>query len=119
MKLIEIIVEGKGSALAEIDGRNPRTAAEIMERLPLEARAQLWGEEVYFSLPFGLAEENPSPSSEAGDVSFWTPGSAFCIFFGRTQPYSAVNTIGKIVSGIDLFPRVEEGDRIILRKGEG
>lgn len=118
MNFIEIIVDGKGSARAEIDGRNPRTAAEIMERLPQEARAQLWGEEVYFSLPFSLADENPSPSSEAGDVSFWTPGSAFCIFFGRTQPYSAVNTIGRIVSGLDIFPGVEEGDRITLRRGE-
>ncbi|NLX40133.1 MAG: hypothetical protein GXY73_11635 [Methanothrix sp.] len=117
MKFIEITVEGKGSARAEIDDRNPRTAAEIIGRLPLEARAQLWGEEVYFSLPFGLADENPSPSSEAGDVSFWTPGSAFCIFFGRTQPYSAVNHIGRIVSGLDVFPGVEAGDRIVLRKG--
>ncbi|MDF0591328.1 cyclophilin-like fold protein [Candidatus Methanocrinis natronophilus] len=119
MNLIEIVVEGKGSALAEIDGRNPRTAREIYERLPLEAKAQLWGDEVYFELPFALTDENPSPSSEAGDVSFWTPGSAFCIFFGGTQPYSAVNHIGRIVSGIDVFPGVEEGDRIILRQGEG
>ncbi|MDF0592449.1 cyclophilin-like fold protein [Methanotrichaceae archaeon M04Ac] len=118
MNSIEIVVEGKGSALAEIDGRNPRTAREIFERLPLEARAQLWGEEVYFELPFALTDENPSPSSEAGDVSYWTPGSAFCIFFGRTPPYSAVNHIGRIVSGIDVFPRVEEGDRIVLRRGE-
>jgi len=118
MNFIEIVVDGKGSALAEIDGRNPRTAAEIMERLPLEAKAQLWGEEVYFSLPFALTDESPSPTSEAGDISYWTPGSAFCIFFGRTQPYSAVNTIGRIVSGIDVFPRVEEGDRIVLRRGE-
>jgi hypothetical protein len=119
MVFIEIVVEGKGSALAEIDGRNPRTAREIFERLPLEARAQLWGEEVYLELPFALTDENPSPAAEAGDVSFWTPGSAFCIFFGRTQPYSAVNHIGRIVSGIDVFPRVEEGDRIVLRRGEG
>lgn len=118
MNFIEIVVEEKGSARAEIDGRNPRTAAEIMERLPLEARAQVWQEEVYFGLPFGLADENPSPQAEAGDVSYWTPGSAFCIFYGGSQPYSAVNTIGRIVSGLDIFPGVEEGDRITLRRGE-
>jgi hypothetical protein len=93
MTFIEIVVEGKGEALAEIDDRNPRTSLEIYERLPLEARAQTWQEEVYFGLPFGLADENPSPQSEEGDVSYWTPGSAFCIFYGGSQPYSAVNKI--------------------------
>ena len=118
MTFIEIAVEGKGVALAEIDDRNPRTAREILERLPLEARAQTWKEEVYFGLLFALTDENPSPGSEAGDVSYWTPGSAFCIFYGRSQPYSAVNHIGKVVSGLDIFPGVEEGDRIVLRRGE-
>ncbi len=118
MTFIEIVVEGKGEALVEIDDRNPRTAQEIYERLPLEARAQTWQEEVYFGLPIGLADENPSPGSEEGDVSYWTPGSAFCIFYGGSQPYSAVNPIGKIARGLDIFPGVEEGDRIVLRRGE-
>jgi hypothetical protein len=118
MTFIEIVVEGKGEALAEIDDRNSRTAREIIERLPLEARAQTWQEEVYFGLPFGLADENPSPWSEEGDVSYWTPGSAFCIFYGGSQPYSAVNHIGKIARGLDIFPGVEEGDRIVLRRCE-
>ncbi|HPJ30322.1 MAG TPA: cyclophilin-like fold protein [Methanothrix sp.] len=116
MRFIEIVVEGKGSALAEIDDRNPRTAREILERLPLEARAQLWQEEVYFDLLFAITDENPSPQAEAGDVSYWTPGSAFCIFYGGSQPYSAVNHIGRIFSGLDIFPGVEVGDRIVLRE---
>jgi len=118
MKFIEIVVEGKGEALVEIIDQNPRTAREIIERLPLEARAQTWQEEIYFALPFGLADENPSPQAEAGDVSYWLPGSAFCIFYGSSQPYSAVNHIGKVVRGLDIFLGVEDGDRIILRRGE-
>lgn len=118
MTFIEIVVEGKGSALVEIDDRNSRTAQEICNSLPLEARAQGWQEEVYFGLSFGLADENPSTSSEAGDVSYWTPGSAFCIFYGGSQPYSAVNHIGKVVSGLDIFPGVKGGDRILLRRSE-
>lgn len=118
MTFIEIVVVGKGAALVEIDDRNPGTAQEICDRLPLEARAQVWQEEVYFGLPFGLADENPSTSSDVGDVSYWTPGSAFCIFYGRSQPYSAVNHIGKVARGLDIFPSVEEGDRIGLRCGE-
>ncbi len=118
MKFIEIAVEGKGEVLVEIDDRNPRTAREIYERLPLEARVQTWQEEVYFGLRLALTDENPSPQAESGDVSYWTPGSAFCIFFGESQPYSAVNHIGKVVRGLDIFLGVEEGDRIVLRRGE-
>jgi hypothetical protein len=74
MTFIEIVVVGKGATLMEIDDRNPRTAQEICGRLPLEARAQTWQEEVYFGLSFKLADEKPSPNSEVGDVSYWTTG---------------------------------------------
>ena len=38
------------------------------------------------------------------------------IFFGKMQPYSAVNHIGKVVEGLDLFQNTVEGDRIVLRR---
>jgi len=105
MKAIIIEVYGKGSALAELDERNPIIAI-------------LWGEEVYFDLDMKLKDENPSASSEAGDICYWSPGPALCIFFGQTQPYSRVNHIGKVVQGLDLFERINAADRIVLRKKE-
>jgi hypothetical protein len=63
-----------------------------------------------------LEDENPSPSAKSGDISYWSPGSAFCIFFGRTQPYSPVNHLGKVIGGLNLFESVLNGDRIVLSR---
>lgn len=116
MRRVEIEVAGKGRAVAELDERNPRIAAELYRSLPLEAEASLWGEEVYFGLPLRLQDENPSPVAVAGDISYWSQGSAFCIFFGETQPYSPVNHLGRVVEGLGLFWEVREGDRIGLNR---
>jgi hypothetical protein len=113
---IAIIIVGIGEATAELDDRNPRIAGELIQRLPLNARANLWGDEVYFEVPWELDDENTCPDASIGDISYWSPGPALCIFFGQTHPYSAVNHLGKVVEGIDLFEKVEEGDRIVLSR---
>ena len=116
MRMIEIEIEGKGKALAKLDERNPGIREALFQALPLEGIASLWGEEVYFDVPLQMQNENPSPTASAGDVCYWSPGPAFCIFFGKTQPISAVNHIGKISEGLEIFRRAEEGDRIIIRR---
>ncbi len=63
-----------------------------------------------------LEDENPSPSAKSGDISYWSPGSAFCVFFGRTQPYSPVNHIGRVIVGLDLFKEVKNSDKIVLSR---
>ncbi|MDI9616771.1 MAG: cyclophilin-like fold protein [Methanothrix sp.] len=118
MRRIEIDIEGLGIAIAELDNRNPRTADAVWNALPIEGRAMLWGEEVYFDTPIECEDENASPSANAGDISYWVPGHAICIFFGRTQPYSPVNHIGRISEGLEVFSNVEEGDRIVLRRAQ-
>jgi hypothetical protein len=115
-RIIEIEVAGKGKALAELDSRNPAIVEAFCRILPLEALASLWGEEVYFNLPLEMKDENPSPNAARGDVSYWSPGPAFCIFFGHTQPYSPVNHLGKVVEGLELFEKVKEGDCISLKR---
>jgi uncharacterized protein len=116
MRMMVIEVLGKGRALAKLDERNPKIREAIFQALPIEGTANLWGEEVYFDVALPMENENPSPSAVAGDICYWSPGPAFCIFFGKTQPYSAVNHIGKITEGLELFQRVESGDRIVLRR---
>ena len=116
MRTIEIEVKGKGSALADLDERNPLISEAFWEILPLEARVNLWGEEVYFNVPQEIEDGHLSPSATAGDICYWSPGPAFCIFFGKTQPFSAVNHIGKVVEGLDLFRSVAAGDRILLSR---
>jgi hypothetical protein len=118
LRQIEIEIIGKGRALAMIDEENPEIAEALWQRLPIEAKANLWGEEVYFEVPLEMEDESPTPISKAGDISYWSPGPAFCIFFGQTQPYSPVNHLGRIMEGLDLFREVRTGDRIVLnRKG--
>ncbi len=115
---LEIEIIGKGRARARIDDRNPVTAKIIFEKLPLEGEVKLWEEEVYFEVPLKLGYENPSEKSIKGDLSYWPPGSAICIFFGASQPYSAVNHFGSIVENLKLFRDAREGDKIIIRKAE-
>jgi len=114
-KIIEIEVEDIGKAFAVLDGRNPAIVEALCRILPLEAPANLWGEEVYFTLPLEMEDEDPSPGAARGDISYWSPGPAFCIFFGSTQPYSPVNHLGKVAVGLEIFRQVEEGDRILLK----
>ncbi|MEM2925496.1 MAG: cyclophilin-like fold protein [Methanocellales archaeon] len=115
---LEIEIIGKGRARARVDDRNPDTAKTIFEKLPIEGEVKLWQEEIYFEVPFKLDYENPSEKSTKGDLSYWPPGSAICIFFGTSQPYSAVNHFGFIVENLQLFYNAGEGDRIIIRKAE-
>jgi uncharacterized protein len=116
MRIIEIEIMGKGKALAKLDERNPKTREAFFDALPIEGIANLWGEEVYFDVPLQMDNENPSPTAAAGDICYWSPGPAFCIFFGKTQPYSSVNHIGKITQGLEILKHVSSGDRIVLRK---
>ena len=83
---IEIEVVGKGKARAEFDDRNPQTSLKIFENIPLEGNVNVWLEENYFRIPLELDYENPSSASVKGDLSYWPPGSAFCIFYGESQP---------------------------------
>jgi hypothetical protein len=116
LRQFQIEIAGKGIALAELDRMNPKIAEAFWQMLPIDAEACLWGEEIYFNIPLQTADENPSPSASAADISYWSPGPAFCIFFGKTQPYSPVNHLGKIVEGLDLFRDVKARDRIALNR---
>lgn len=115
MKLI-IKVRGKGTAEAVLDDRNPTTAKMLYENLPMNGNASLWYEEVYFQIPLNIGYENYSKTTVKGDISYWPPGSAFCIFFGESQPASEVNNIGSVVDNLELFFEVEENDKIKIKR---
>jgi hypothetical protein len=113
---IEIEIVGKGKAIGKLDDRNPETAKKIYEILPVPGDANVYLEEMYFRIPAELDYENPSGSTEKGDISYWPPGQAFCIFYGDSQPYSEVNNFGKITENLEVLKTCEDGDEIIIRK---
>jgi uncharacterized protein len=116
---IEIEIVGKGKTTAILDKRNPYTATMIYENLPIEGEANIWLDEVYFDVPLKIDYENPSSTAEKGDLSYWPPGSALCIFYGESQPASEVNNIGKVKENIELFKEVKNDDKIVIRKYNG
>jgi len=94
----------------------PRTIDAILMKLPVEGRAALWKEEVYFEIPIKMGEEKPKATVDKGTIAFWPMGNALCIFYGETQPYSPVNIAGKVVKNLELFARVKSGTKIRVEK---
>ena len=109
----------------EAELNESRAAQLIWEALPIEARTNLWGEEIYFSIPVkaGL-EEGAREVVSAGELGYWPTGHAFCIFFGPTpasrgdeiRAASAVNIIGKISGDPKVFRKGKDGIKITLEK---
>jgi hypothetical protein len=110
---IKFLLESVGEAEGElVRFLAPRTVDTIVRKLPIEGRAALWKEEVYFEIPIKMGEEKAKPTVEPGTIAFWPMGSALCVFYGTSQPYSPVSILGKVTSGLDLFRQVRSGATI-------
>lgn len=107
---------------AELNDSN--TAQKVWEILPIEKEANRWGEEIYFSIPLRLEEENAKEIVQEGDLGFWLSGNGFCIFFGPTpiskgdeiRPASPVNIFGKVLGDAKQFSQVQDGEKIRIEK---
>jgi hypothetical protein len=95
----------------------PKTTDALLRRMPIEGRVARWKEEIYFETDITMGLEKPRSKVETGTIAFWPMGSAVCVFYGHTQPYSPVNVIGLVKSGIDIFRDVAAGTKIRLEKG--
>lgn len=108
-----------------LTGENPGTAETVWANLPAESEASLWGDEIYFQMPFSHPAEDGREEVEVGDVAWWPSGSCLCIFFGPTPasdgdaPVAAspVNVFGRVLADPDLLRRVGHGDRIVVAQG--
>ncbi len=106
------ITAGSVSAIARL--KNTPTAENIWSALPITGSAKIWGDEIYFSIPMQAAEEPAaSETVSIGDIAYWPPGTAFCIFFGTT-PASSGGTI-RAASAVNVFAKVE-GDPLVFKK---
>ena len=110
---VKFVIEGLGEAEGElVRFMAPRTVDTIVRKLPVEGRAALWKEEVYFEIPIKMGEEKAKATVETGAIAFWPMGSAICIFFGQSQPYSPVSILGKVTQNLELFKQVKSGTTI-------
>ena len=121
-KKIRIIT---GELKVEAELNDSKTAQVIWDALPIESNNNLWGEEIYFSIPVKAGQEKGARETvSAGELGYWPPGHAFCIFFGPTpasrgdeiRAASAVNIIGKVSSDPKVFRKVRDGVKITIEK---
>jgi len=99
------------------------TAEAIWKALPIEARGNRWGDEIYFSIPVkAKLAADARQVVEVGELGYWPPGQAFCIFFGPTpasqgdevRAASPVNIIGRVEGEATDFRTVPDGARVVL-----
>ena len=101
-----------------------RTAGAVWDALPIAAKAQTWGEEIYFAIGVQAGEESSQEVVEEGDLGYWPPGQAFCVFFGPTpasrgkeiRPASAVNVLGRIEGDAKTFVTVRAGAQVTVER---
>ena len=123
MKKIIKIISKNFEFLVELN--DSKTSQEIINKLPIVSRSNIWGNEIYFQIPVYSELENGIEILDTGSVAYWPPGNAFCIFFGKTpastgdkpQAASPVTVIGKIIDNKSLpdLKKISDGDIIELR----
>jgi hypothetical protein len=110
-----------GNVSLQAEMLNTPTANKILEALPFESTANVWGDEIYFDIPLNLAQEPDARAEvEVGDLAYWPAGPAFCIFFGPTpvstgdQPraYSPVNVFGRVLGDAMQLKGVPSGAEV-------
>ena len=119
------ITAGTISLPAQLNN-NP-TAQQIAEALPIEGKANIWGDEIYFEIPI-IAGQEPDARAEVevGELGYWPVGHAFCIFYGPTpastgkkpRAYSPVNILGRILGEATQFRNIPTGTPVRIEKAE-
>jgi hypothetical protein len=117
------ITAGTVTLAAELN--DSPSAAAIPAALPIRSRGNRWGDEIYFSIPVRQKlAGNARADMQVGELGYWPPGEAFCIFFGRTpasiderpRAASAVNPIGRVLGDATALQAVPDGAEVIVEK---
>ena len=100
------------------------TATMVWDALPIKASANLWGQEIYFRIPIAAGEESVQEVVDMGDLGYWPPGSAFCMFFGPTpiseadeiRPASPVTVIGRMTGDLETLKGVPSEASVLIER---
>ncbi len=99
------ITAGSVSAAAELN--DSATAGAIWDALPLDAKAETWGDEIYFAIPVQGEEDH------ANEVVAPTPASRG----DEIRSASAVNVVGRVAGDATVFKKVRAGARVTIERG--
>ncbi len=112
-----MIVIRAGSIELRAELNDTKTAAALREILPIEGKANRWGDEIYFPIPLYLDIEGGKEVVEMGDLGYWPDGNSLCIFFGPT-PASRKNEI-RAASPVTIVGRVTDNPRVLKQVPQG
>ena len=121
MKNIKIL---SGNVTLQAVLNDSPTSELIYNALPIEGSVNLWGDEIYFSIPVQTGLESDAREEMAvGELGYWPTGNAFCIFYGPTpashgeKPVaaSAVNIIGNLTGDYSAVREIRSGSRIKIQ----
>lgn len=113
-----------GDVSAEATLNDSKMADLIWEACPIKSSAKVWGDEIYFDTPVETEQcADARETVDMGDLAYWPPGQAFCIFFGPTpmsrgdeiRPASPVNVFGKVEGDPTIFKAVRGGAIVVER----
>ena len=111
-----------GSLVVDAELNDIRTASADWDALPIQANGSTWEDEVYFRIPVEAELENGQEVVELGDLGYWPPGQAFCLFFDPTptsqgvevRPANEVTVIGKISGDSGVLKGVSSGRSVLI-----
>jgi len=114
---------GGDSFTAVLD--SSRVADALWDALPLETRFSTWGDEIYFDTGVAVEPETEQETVALGDVGYWPPGRALCLFYGPTpmsgpgeiRPASPVGVFGKL-EGDPRALKAVRGNRVRVSRVE-
>jgi len=110
----------------EVQLNESATAKALLQAAPFEARAQTWGDEVYFSTPVSAKREPDARQVvEPGTVCFWCEGDALALPYGRTpistderpKLASPCNVVGRLAGDPKALARIKSGEKITVSRG--
>ena len=100
-------------------------AKRLEPLLPVQVTMTRWGEEYYGTLlpPLGDCEGDTTEVLEVGELAYWEPGDALCLFFGPTpasegqecRAASNVNVFGKVIGDLSALWDVADGAEVIVK----
>ena len=111
-----------GAAAMDAELNDTETARAIWDALPFGGRGNTWGDEIYFGIPVVKELENGQDTVELGELGYWPPGKAICIFFGPTpasrgteiRPASPVTVVGRLLGDPSAFKQVPSGQQVTI-----